>query len=207
MDRLTSLEAFRAVAETGSFTRAAQRLRISTAMMTLHIRRLEEHLGISLFHRTTRRVDLTEDGRRFLGHATGVLEAFAAAEQALRPGNAVAGRVLLDVPASMGHAFIVPALPQLNALYPEITLDLSLGDRGMVFRIDGFDIVLRTGPAPQSGWHSSQLGRTKLICMASPAYLEQHGTPQTAEELYAHRCILYASVEAPGGNPWVITQH
>lgn len=204
MDRLTALETFVAVAEAGSFTRAAARLRISTAMATLHVQRLEEHLGVGLFNRTTRRVDLTADGRQFLTYATTALEAFAAAEQAMRPGGGVVGRVRLDVPASMGHAFIVPALAAFHALHPDITLDLSLGDRGTVFRLDGFDIVLRTGDAPAAGWQAARLGHTRLICLASPAYLARAGTPDRPEALSDHRCLLYASVEAQGGNAWTL---
>lgn len=206
MDRLTALEVFIAVVETGSFTRAAVKMRISTAMATLHVRRLEEHLGVGLFNRTTRRVDLTEDGRQFLEYARATLDAFAAAEQAVRPGAGLSGRVRLDVPASMGHAFIVPALADFHRLHPNIILDLSLGDRGTFFRVDGFDIVLRAGEVPISGWETIPLGMTRLVCLAAPAYGERHGLPEDPDSLHQHRCILYASVEAPGGNPWTLVQ-
>lgn len=202
MDRLTALEAFVAVAEAGSFTKAAARMRLSTAMMTLHISRLEQHLGARLFNRTTRRVDLTEDGRQLLEHAQAALNAYATAEKALQPGNGLTGRVRLDVPASVGHAFIVPALAEFRHLYPDIVLDLTLGDRGTFFRLDGFDIVMRTGETPMSGWLTVPLGQTRLVCLASPAYIDRHGTPLVPEDLNHHRCILYASVEMPGGNPW-----
>jgi LysR family transcriptional regulator, regulator for bpeEF and oprC len=204
MDRLTAMEAFVAVAEMNSFTRAAARMRISTAMMTLHISRLEEHLGVRLFNRTTRRVDLTEDGRHLLGHARAALEAYSAAERALHPGQGLAGRVRLDVPASVGHAFVVPALAEFHKQYPDIVLDLTLGDRGTFFRLDGFDIVLRIGDIPPSGWLSVPLGTTRLVHLASPDYAARHGLPRVAEDLNHHRCIVYASVEAPGGNPWTI---
>jgi len=202
MDRLTSMEAFVAVGEAGSFTRAAVRMRLSTPMVTLHVRRLEEHLGVRLFNRSTRRVDLTEEGRQFLSYARATLDAYATAEMALRPGAGIAGRVRLDVPASIGHSFIVPALGAFQRVNPRITLDLSLGDRGTFFRVDGFDLVIRTGEAPPSGWKTFLLGTTRLICVASPDYLERHGAPSGPDDLAEHRCILYASVEAPGGNPW-----
>lgn len=202
MDRLTAMEAFVTVAEAGSFTRAAARMRMSTAMMTVHVSRLEEHLGVRLFNRTTRRVDLTEDGRQLLAHARAALDAFAAAESALRPGGGLAGRVRVDAPASIGHAFIMPALNDFHRLYPDIILDLSLGDRGTFFRVDGFDIVMRTGEAPLSGWLTIPLGETRLVCVASPDYAARHGLPEGLEDVERHRCILYASVEAPGGNPW-----
>lgn len=205
MDRLTALEAFIAVAEARSFTRAAAHMRLSTAMMTLHISRLEQHLGARLFNRTTRRVDLTEDGRHLLDHARAAVGAYAAAERALHPSQGLSGRVRLDAPASVGHAFIVPALAEFHRLHPDIVLDLTLGDRGTLFRLDGFDIVLRIGETPMSGWQSAAVGHTRLICLASPAYLEGHVTPTTPDDIGRHRCILYASVEEPGGHPWAFT--
>lgn len=207
MDRLTAMEAFVAVAELGSFTRAAARMRMSAAMMTLHIARLEERLGVRLFNRTTRRVDLTEDGRNLLDRARAALHAFALAENALKPGSGLTGRVRIDAPASVGHAFVVPALEAFHRLHPDIVIDLSLGDRGTVFRADGFDILLRVGEAPLSGWITVPLGKTRLVCLAAPDYLERQGTPATPEELNDHRCILYASVEAPGGSPWDFLQN
>jgi len=207
MDRLTAMEAFVAVAELGSFSRAAARMRMSAAMMTLHVARMEEKLGVRLFNRTTRRVDLTEDGRQLLDHARAALHAFTLAENALKPGGGLTGRVRIDAPASIGHAFIVPALESFHRLYPDIVVDLSLGDRGTVFRADGFDILLRVGEAPLSGWITVPLGTTRLVCLAAPDYLGRHGTPATPEDLNEHRCILYASVEGAGGNPWSFTQN
>jgi len=207
MDRLTAMEAFVAVAEMGSFTRAAARMRMSAAMMTLHIARLEERLGVRLFNRTTRRVDLTEDGRQLLERARAALHAFAAAETALTPGAGLSGRVRIDVPASIGHAFVLPALQGFHRLHPDIALDLSFGDRGTVFRADGFDILVRIGEAPISGWITVTLGQTRLLCLASPDYLERHEPPIEPEDLNNHRCIVYASVEAPGGNPWNFTRN
>lgn len=207
MDRLTAMEAFVAVTEAGSFTRAALRMRLSTPMVTLHVQRLEEHLGVRLFNRSTRRVDLTEEGRQFLSYARATLDAYATAEMAMRPGGGIAGRVRVDAPASMGQAFIVPALAQFHRAYPGITLDLTLGDRGTFFRVDGFDLVIRTAETPPSGWKMFSLGTTRLICVASPEYIERHGAPSGPDDLAQHRCILYASVEAPGGNPMQLRQH
>lgn len=206
MDRLAAMEAFVAVAEAGSFTRAALRLRISTPMVTLHVRRLEDNLGARLFNRSTRRVDLTAEGRHYLAYVRAALDAVATADMALRPGAGVAGRVRLDAPASMGQAFIVPALAEFQRLHPQIVLDLTLGDRGTFFRVDGFDLVIRAGDVPPTGWQTVTLGTTRLICLASPDYIAQHGHPADADDLARHRAILYASVEAPGGNPLRLLQ-
>lgn len=202
MDRLTAMEAFVAVAETGSFTRAAARMRLSAAMMTVHISRLEERLGVRLFNRTTRRVDLTAEGRQLLDHARAVIESFSAAERSTRPGGALSGRVRLDVPASVGHAFIIPALTEFRQIHPDIVLDLTLGDRGTFFRVDGFDLVMRIGEAPLSGWQTHTLGTTRIISLAAPSYVRERGVPARPDDVAQHRCLLYASVEAPGGNAW-----
>lgn len=207
MDRLTGLEVFVNIVETGSFTRAAARMRLSPAMVTTHMTKLEERLGVRLLSRTTRRVDLTEEGRQFLEQARHVLSAVTTAENSVKPGGGgLVGRVRIDAPASVGHAFIVPALSAFRRLHPDIVVDLSLGDRGTVFRADGFDILLRVGEAPFAGWATRSLGTTRLLCLASPAYLAAHGTPQVPEDINGHRCILYASVEAPGGNPWTFSR-
>jgi DNA-binding transcriptional LysR family regulator len=106
----------------------------------------------------------------------------------------------------MGHAFVVPALEAFHHAYPRIILDLTFGDRGTAFRVDGFDIVIRTGDAPISGWKMIGLGATRMICLASPDYIERYGAPTTPDELDAHHCIAYASVDRPGGNPWTLYQ-
>lgn len=207
MDRLTSLEAFVLIVETGTFSRAAARMHLSPAMVTAHISKLEDRLGVRLLNRTTRRVDLTEEGRQFLEHARTVLDAMSTAENAVRPGSGrLVGRVHIDAPASVGHAFIVPALAALRQQHPDIIIDLSLGDRGTVFRTDGYDILLRVGEAPYASWFLHPLGVTRLLCFASPDYLAGHGIPQSPEDLSDHRCLLYASGEAAGGSPWAFAQ-
>lgn len=207
MDRLTSLEAFVLIVETGNFTRAAARMQLSPAMVTAHIAKLEERLGVRLLNRTTRRVDLTEEGRQFLIHARTVLDAMSTAENAVSPGSGrLVGRVHIDAPASVGHAFIVPALAALRQQHPDINIDLSLGDRGTVFRTDGYDILLRVGEEPFTNWFMHRLGATLLPCFASPDYLASHGIPRSPEELSQHQCILYASGEATGGSSWAFSQ-
>ena len=206
MDRLTSIEAFLAVVDTHSFTQAAARLRLSPAMISTHIARLEENVGARLFNRTTRRVDITEHGRQFLPHAREVMHAFASAENSFRAQAGLSGRVRLDAPASLGLAFVVPALKAFRQLHPNIIIDLSLGDRGTIFRADGFDILLRVGEAPVPGWVCEPLGSTRLVCVASPEYLASHDEPETPDDLNDHACILYASVEAPGGSPWLFSE-
>ena len=203
MDRLTSLEAFVAVVDLGSFTKAATRLRLSPSMVTAHVSRLEERLGVKLLNRTTRRLDLTEQGRSFLDSARQILDTMAAAEAAVRRGdNRPVGRVRIDAPAQLGALYVAPALARLKSSYPDIVLDLTLGDRGTVFRTDGFDILIRVGEAAPSDHVTMRVGETRFILVASPDYLARRGAPSKPQDLLAHDCILYASLDAPGGNPW-----
>lgn len=203
MDRLTSLEVLVAIADLGSLRRAATRLRMSPAMVTTHLGRLEERLGVRLIARTTRRLDLTEQGREFLRDARQILDLLSAAERGVaRQDRRPAGRVRIDAPASLGTLYLVPALRALRCAYPDIVIDLTLGDRGTIFRADGFDILVRVGEAPPSGSVTIELGRTRFILVAAPDYLARRGTPDRPEALLDHDCILYSSVDAPGGDPW-----
>ena len=207
MDRLSAMEAFVAVAETSSFTRAAARLRISTPMVTLHVARMEEYLGVRLFHRTTRRVDLTEQGQRMLQQARDALAAYAAAVGSISSAVGPTGRVRIDAPASVGLRYILPCLADLRLSFPDIAIELSLGDRGTIYRIEGFDIILRVGEAPLAGWVTHALGETRQICVAAPGYLADHSYPASPHDLDDHTCILYSSLDTTGGySPWIFTR-
>ena len=203
MDRFRELEVFVAIVDLGSFAKAAKRLRLSPAMVTTHLNRLEERLDVRLLNRTTRRLDLTEQGRLFIEDARRLLDDLSAAENGLRRGERrPAGRVRIDAPASLGTLHLVPALSQFKAAFPEIVIELTLGDRGTIYRADGFDILLRVGAAPPTDYLTRSLGETRFILVAAPAYLARRGTPRAPQDLLHHDCILYASVESPGGDPW-----
>jgi len=203
MDRLKAIETFVTVAELGSFRRAAARLRLSPALATTYVNRLEAELGVRLIARTTRRLDLTERGLAFLADARRILDLVRAAEMSARTGEKrPAGRISIDAPASLGTLYIVPSLARLRASYPDIVVDLTLGDRGTVFRADGFDILVRVGEAPLSDRVSVTVGATRFVLVASPDYLARRGCPHRLEAVLDHDCILYSSTDAPGGNPW-----
>lgn len=203
MDRFTALEVFVAIVDLGSFTKAAKRLRLSTAMVTTHLNRLEERLDVRLVNRTTRRLDLTEQGRVFLEDARQILDALRAAETSVRSGERrPAGRVRIDAPASLGTLYLVPALAALKAAYPDIVVELTLGDRGTIFRADGFDILVRVGEAPTADHVTHTLGQTRFVLVAAPDYIARRGTPCEPQDVLHHDCILYASADSPGGDPW-----
>lgn len=203
MDRLRSLEVFVEIINRGSMSRAAQALGMSPTMVTNYLAQLEERLGKRLLDRTTRRIDLTREGDRFLNDARQILDAFRAAEDAARDGPVRArGRVRLDAPASVGLRFIVPAVPRFRATYPDVALDISLGDRGIVFRPDGFDVLLRIGEEHPANADVRVLGHTRFVHVAAPSYVARHGAPERPEDLEQHECITYSTAERVGGPRW-----
>lgn len=205
MDRLTGLEVFAAIVDNGGFARAAQALRMSPAMVSTHLARLEARLGVPLLIRTTRRIELTQRGQQLLRETRHILAALTAAEDAAKGSTTPAGHVRIDAPAAIGMAFIVPALKAFRLAYPQITLDLSLGDRGVIFRPDGFDIVVRVGDPPRTDAHVYKLSETRMVVVAAPAYLSANPAPQTPDDLAGHDCIIYSSVQSRDDHPWRFT--
>ncbi|AEG51145.1 transcriptional regulator, LysR family [Sphingobium chlorophenolicum L-1] len=200
MDRLTGFEVFVAIVDSGSFSRAAERLAMSPTMVSTHLARLEDRLGTRLIHRTTRRFALTPQGHVFLEEARAILEAVDQAESRMRMSDmGPSGRVALDAPGAIGLRFVVPALPQLRALHPRIMLELSVGDRSMMFRPEGFDMLIRVGVPAEGRGEVINLGRTRFVQVASPDYLARRGEPGTPDDLHDHDCVLYATVDRPVG--------
>ncbi|QDC39778.1 MULTISPECIES: LysR family transcriptional regulator [Sphingobium] len=200
MDRLTGLEVFVAIVDSGSFVRAAERLALSPTMVSTHLARLEDRLGARLIHRTTRRFALTPQGHLFLEEARSILEAVEQAESRMRMSDmGPSGRVALDAPGAIGLRFVVPALSQLRALHPRIVLDLSVGDRSMMFRPEAFDLLIRVGVPAEGKGEVVNLGRTRFVQVASPDYLARRGEPVTPDDLHDHDCVLYATVDRPVG--------
>lgn len=200
MDRLTGFEVFVAIVDSGSFSRAAERLALSPTMVSTHLARLEDRLGTRLINRTTRRFGLTPHGHMFLEQARAILEAVEQAESLVQMRDmGPSGRVALDAPGAIGLRFVVPALPQLRALHPRIALDLSVGDRSMMFRPEGFDMLIRIGVPAEGKGEVINLGHTRFVQVASPDYLARRGEPVTPDDLHDHDCVLYATVDRPVG--------
>ena len=189
-----------AIVDSGSFSRAADRLALSPTMVSTHLARLEDRLGTRLINRTTRRFGLTPHGHLFLEEARAILEAVEQAESRLQMRDiGPSGRVALDAPGAIGLRFVVPALPQLRALHPGVTLDLSIGDRSMMFRPEGFDMLIRIGVPAEGKGEVVNLGRTRFVQVASPDYLARRGEPVTPDDLHDHDCVLFATVDRPVG--------
>ena len=193
MDRLTSMEVFAKVAETGSFTAAADALGISGQMVGKHIRMLEEHLGIRLLNRTTRQQSLTGAGKDFLERTRIVLAELEAAEALAADSRAKPrGELRVNAPVTFGAHSLAPLLPVYMAENPEVTIRLTVTDRVVDLVDEGYDCVFRVGDLTDSTLMARGLRPLELIACAAPTYLKAKGTPRQPSDLSKHECLGFA---------------
>ncbi|KML60052.1 LysR family transcriptional regulator [Burkholderia cepacia] len=190
MENLGGFVVFVQVAETRSFVAAGRALGLSASAIGKRIARLEARLNVRLFHRSTRSITLTAEGTRFLERCRRVIAEIDAAEQELKySAEAPRGRLRVSLP-TIG-TLLLPVLADFMAAYPEIELDIDFSDRLVDVVEEGFDAVLRTGQPSDSRLSSRLLGHFRQHLVASPDYLERHGTPHTPADLARHRCLHY----------------
>lgn len=192
--KLEGLTAFVAIAEAGSISEAARRLRLAKSVVSERLADLEDHLGGKLFHRTTRKLTLTEDGVAFLERASKITRDVeeASADFSERRG-ALSGPMRLSAPVTFGRMHLGPALWPFLAAHPAITLKLELSDRRVDASAEGFDAVIRHGRVGDLRLMVWRLAASRRVFVASSAYLEAHGIPRTADELEGHDAIFYAN--------------
>ncbi|CAX22474.1 putative transcriptional regulator, LysR family [Methylorubrum extorquens DM4] len=193
MDRFASMEVFATVADTGSFAAAADAAGISAAMVGKHIRQLEEHLGVRLLNRTTRRQSLTDAGRDFLERTRIVLAELEAAEALAADSRArPRGELRINAPFSFGVHSLSPLLPIYMAENPEVSVRLTLSDRVVDLVDEGYDCVFRAGVLHDSALIARGLRPLRLIACASPTYLAHHTQPKCPDDLARHTCLGFA---------------
>ena len=199
--RLPDLEAwamFAAVVEHRSFTDAAKALSVSKATVSKAITRLEQHLDTSLFNRTSRRLALTESGKRLATHAARILEEGQAAEEAARQDTAeLSGTIRLGAPMTFGLLRIAPLVAEFAKLHPAVDVDLHLSDARIDMVEMGLDATLRIADMPDSSLRARRLGDVKLHVIASPSYLAERGRPTHPSDLGTHDCLCYSNAPTP----------
>lgn len=201
MDRLSAMQAFVAVVETGAFARAAERLGVSTSSLSRQVSDLEHHLGARLLNRTTRRLSLTEGGQAFYERCVQLLAELAEAEAiATLAAAAPRGRIKLTCSVAIGLQRIAPAIAAFSAKYPDVTFDVTVADRLIDLVEEGFDLAIRIGRVGGETLVARKLGTMELVPCASPAYLARRGTPRTPADFAGHNLFLYAYGEHP--NVW-----
>ena len=179
---------FTTVAQEGSLSAAARALGLTPSAVSRIITRTEQRLGTRLLLRTTRAITFTAEGEAYLRGARRIL---AEVEESIADQGVPRGRLRISAALGHGRLAIVPLVAAFTARYPKITVDLSLGDEVVDILAGEADVAVRFGPLPDSPLTARRIGETGQVVVASPDYLQRHGTPQQPEDLAAHNCLRF----------------
>lgn len=191
MDRIGDIALFLRVLDLGSISAAARSLDLSTAVASQRLKRLESSLGVRLLHRTTRRLHATPEGALLAEQGRVLVEDLESLGSGLRDAGAgVAGTLRVTMSASFGRQYISPLLPRFLARHPRVRISVHLTDQVVDLVSEGFDLAIRIGTLDDSSLVSRKLAPNRRVLCASPAYLAEHGTPTTPQDLVRHECLL-----------------
>ncbi|MDG9783068.1 LysR substrate-binding domain-containing protein [Metapseudomonas otitidis] len=194
MNRWEGLDEFIAVAETGQFTAAAQRIGLSSSQVSRQIARLEERLQTRLFYRSTRKVALTEAGQTFLQHCQRLVDA---RDEAMRAISDLTGEpkglLRMTCAVAYGERFIVPLVNAFMARHPQLRVDIELSNRPLDLVHEGLDLAIRLGRLQDSRLVATRLAPRVMYLCAAPSYLERYGRPHSLSELARHNCLVGSS--------------
>lgn len=206
MNRFENMETFIKVVESGSISGAAERLDVAKSAVSRRLKELEEYLGVQLFHRTTRRLNLTDTGRTFYHQSVRILEDLLEAELATSQAHAeLQGSLRVALPLSFGTTHLGPAIIDFLQQHPNIEFDLDFNDREVDIIQEGFDLAIRIARLPDSSLIARKLAPIQQVICASPGYLEQYGTPGSPYELREHQCLVYNLLHEP--ETWTFTDN
>lgn len=190
MDRFKAMQTFVQIAEQGSLTRAAAALGSSLPAVVRQLAALESHLGARLFQRSTRRIALTEEGRRYLDSAREVLAAADAADRALSlDAGEPSGQLTVTAPVLFGHMYVAPAIVRFLRAHPKVRCTVMLHDRVVNLLEEGIDVGVRISPLEDSSLVAQKLASIRRVVVASPDYLRAHGVPAHPRELLDANCV------------------
>jgi LysR family transcriptional regulator for bpeEF and oprC len=207
MQSLQQLAAFAETAKHGSFAAAARETGSAPSTLAKAVARLEQSLGVKLFHRTTRQVSLTPDGERLFGRCQRLLaevEDLHADASGVR--DAPSGTLRIDMPIVLGRRLMLPLLARMSQRHPALSLDVRLQDSYVDLVKEGIDVAVRVGVLKDSGLVARRFGTQGLVLVASPAYLERHGTPKRIDQLAAHGALLFRMPSTGKDRPWQFRQ-
>src|SRR5262245_22066654 len=189
VNRSGEMEAFVQVVDRGSFSAGARVLGMTPSAISKLVGRLESRLATHLVHRSTRKLQLTPEGRQFYERSVRVLADMDEAERCAAAGAMPRGRVSINASVPFGQHVLLPLVPRFLELHPQVTLDIVLTDRVVDLMEERTDVAIRWGELPPSDLVARRLGTTRQVIVASPAYLERFGTPRTPQELEAHNRV------------------
>jgi DNA-binding transcriptional LysR family regulator len=196
---IEDLRTFVEVADAGGITPAARRLGISKSMVSRRLVRLEAELSVQLLARTTRGAALTEAGATFREYAARVVAEIDLAKETVLPAGELRGRLRVAAPLSFGPTHFAPILAEMAARHPELHIHSCYTDRFVDLIAEGFDCAIRVGMLPDSNLIARRIGPLIGQYVASPAYIEKHGSPETPEELLSHQALMQ------GTETWLAT--
>ena len=203
MNEVRAISIFVRAATLGNLRKAAVDQGISPQAASHAVMQLEKALGVRLFHRTTRKLSLTEEGQRLLQSVEPALATLASAiDDARRSKDEVAGPLRVSAPKALGRAVLWPSILEFAACYPEVQLDVRFDDHFTDLVSDRADVGFRGGSPPSEGAIARRLLPIQLIVCVSPGYIERHGMPQAIDDLDAHRCTGYRRANTGKQAPW-----
>ncbi|TDG10848.1 LysR family transcriptional regulator [Paraburkholderia guartelaensis] len=195
MNRLEAMAILVSVADAGSLSAAARHLDMPLATVSRKVGELEAHLKTRLFHRTTRKLSLTEAGAAYVAACRRILEDIGEAERAATGEYAAPkGELVVTAPVAFGRLHVVPVVAEFLAQYPEIDINLLLTDRVVHLMDEHADVAVRIGELPDSTLIATRVGTVRRVICASPAYLAKHGVPAEPADLAGHQCITFEAL-------------
>ncbi|MGJ8689754.1 MAG: LysR substrate-binding domain-containing protein [Gammaproteobacteria bacterium] len=205
MDQLRALKYFAAVAESGSFTKAAKQFDVPSSSLSRRVADLEKSLGASLLKRTTRSVQLTEIGRDYFSQVQDILQQLEQSNESVRSYHAKPmGLLRISAMVGFGERILLPLFEEFSTLYPEIVLDISLSDELSALARDDVDIAIRGGYAPNERVLAIRLMDNEFVAVAAPTYFAEHGTPKHPQELRQHKGLYFRTPN--GAQSWYYHQ-
>jgi len=203
MDRITSLATFVKVVDCDGFAAAARALDMSPSSVTIHIRTLEERLGVRLLNRSTRKLSLTEVGQAYYQRSVQILADLDDADQIAStlqssPRGSLRLNTAIPIPS-----LIAPVITEFVRLYPDVSIDMTMTDRMVDLVEEGFDLAIRNIPIAVSSLIVRKIAPYRFVICATPEYFSTHALPQRPEDLSQHNCLMYA--QSPWRNEWLLT--
>lgn len=199
MDILSGMKAFVATVDNGSFSQAARELGASKATISKQVAALEDHLRVRLLHRTTRKLNLTDEGQAYVERARQILDDLEDAEDAISPlGQEPRGRLRISAPHTFGAMHLSEALATFVEHYPLVHIDIEFSDRLVNLVDEGYDVVIRISQLKDSTLIARRIAPVSMSLSAAPAYWKKYGKPKHPRELSQHKCIMYSYLSTPG---------